>query len=296
MSVSADATTSLSTLFSNTAPAVVAFINKLVAGTRPLFPPIFGTGYFIDDHGLVATNRHVIEFFDQLPSHPITGESCVGALVFLSDDSDGSCQMLALDVMTWDPLSAFTSTAQWYGNDIPDIGFVQLKVRDNPVLPLASEKFYLRTGMPIATIGYPMGTLPFTILKKLNQVGPLIRHGIVSSVFPFPTALPHGFTIDIMQQGGSSGSPILRTSDGAVVGMMASGILNNKLIQVGGLQLLFPQDTNISIAEPSHIIREALTLYRKDHPHAGEELPTLLDLRNAYPKPNETSVLDWDVL
>src|SRR5207253_3990664 len=48
-------------------------------------------------------------------------------------------------------------------------------------------------------IGYPMGTLPLTALGKLNQASPFIRHGIVSSLFPFPGALPHGFTIDIMR-------------------------------------------------------------------------------------------------
>jgi hypothetical protein len=49
-------------------------------------------------------------------------------------------------------------------------------------------------------MSYPMGTLPLTALGKLNQVSPFIRHGIVSSVFPMPAALPHGFTTDIIQR------------------------------------------------------------------------------------------------
>jgi hypothetical protein len=64
---------------------------------------------------------------------------------------------------------------------VPDIGFVQLDVREVPVFKLASEKFYLKVGMDIATIGYPMGNLPLTALGKLNQASPFIRHGIVSS-------------------------------------------------------------------------------------------------------------------
>ncbi len=82
--------------------------------------------------------------------------------------------------MAWNALDQFSSSDKWYGQTVPDIGFVQLGVRDVPALKLATEKFYLRIGMDVATIGYPMGTLPLTALGKLNQASPFIRHGIVS--------------------------------------------------------------------------------------------------------------------
>jgi len=114
--------------------------------------------------------------------------------------------MLNVDVVNWCVLGEFQSSDRWYGNTVPDLGFVHLGVREVPFLQLATEDFFVKVGMAIATIGFPMGTLPLTALGTLNQVTPFLRHGIVSSVYPFPTAQPHGLTIDIMQQGGSSGS------------------------------------------------------------------------------------------
>jgi len=171
---------------------------------------------------------------------------------------------------------------------------VQLDVREVPALRLAGEKYYVQVGMNIVTIGYPMGTLPLTALGKLNQVSPFIRHGIVSSVFPCPTAFPHGFTIDIMQQGGSSGSPILRCDDGSVVGMMSSGVTEWRMAQSQQVSLAYSLSTNISIAEPAHLIDKALTEFRKRHPMNVGKLQTLAELRAKYPKPDVDTGLTWD--
>jgi hypothetical protein len=183
-----------------------------------------------------------------------------------------------------------SSSDKWYGKTVPDIGFVQLAVRDIPILNLATEDFYVRVGMEIAAIGYPMGNLPMTALAKLNQASPFIRHGIVSSLFPCPTAFPHGFTIDVMQQGGSSGSPVLRTSDGVVVGMMSSGVPEWRVAQSREASLAYSLNTNISIAEPAHIIQKALEEFRATQPMFVDKLPTLAELRAKYPNPTSTAV------
>jgi hypothetical protein len=202
--------------------------------------------------------------------------------------------MLMADVVAWNALEQFSSSDKWYGHTVPDIGFVQLQVRDVPVLKLAIEDFYIRIGMEIATIGYPMGTRSLTALGKINQLTPFIRHGIVSSVFPFPIALPHGFTIDIMQQGGSSGSPILRVSDGAVVGMMSSGVIEQRGAQSSDSTLIYTLNTNISIAEPAHIIQTALEEFKNSFTGDVSKLPTLEELRARHPKPEESTELTWD--
>lgn len=285
----------LTRLFSESSPSVLGFIAKLSVGPqKPHFPEIFGTGFFVDPSGVAATNRHVIEVFSQLLPHPETGESPLAAISFLPGDDGASWQMLVVDVVGWTALDKFSSSDKWYGQTVPDIGFVQLGVRDVPAVKLATEEFYLRIGMDIATLGYPMGTLPLTALGKLNQVSPFIRHGIVSSLFPFPTRLPHGFTMDIMQQGGSSGSPVLRATDGAVVGMMSSGVPEWRIAQSKEATPAYSLNTNISVAEPAHIIKLALDEFQTETPIKVDNLPTLAELRARYPKPDESTELTWD--
>jgi hypothetical protein len=202
--------------------------------------------------------------------------------------------MLLVDVGRWVVLENFESSDKWFGETVPDIGFVQLGVCDVIPLKLATDDFSLQIGMNIATIGYPMGTLPLTALGKLNQVTPFLRRGTVSSVFPFPTAHPHGFTIDVMQQGGSSGSPILREEDATVVGMMSSGVLEWNTAQSHQVSLNYSQNTNISIAEPAHVIQLAWDEFRSGNPIDTRNVPTLAALRAKYPLGSVTNDLTWD--
>jgi hypothetical protein len=282
-------------VYADSSPSVLGFINRLSVGpVKPHFPEIFGTGFFVDSCGLAATNRHVIDIFSQLRPDPRTGKSALAAVLFFPEDDGSAWQMLVVDVLAWNALSQFSSSDKWYGSEVPDIGFVQLAVREVPTLKLASEKFYLKVGMDIATIGYPMGTLPLTALGKLNQVSPFIRRGIVSSLYPCPTALPHGFTIDIMQQGGSSGSPVLSAVDGVVVGMMSCGVVEWRVSKSDAASLAYSLNTNISVAEPAHMIQKALREFRGALPTAVDNLPTLAELRAKYPKPDADTGLTWD--
>src|SRR5437879_6844176 len=114
------------------------------------------------------------------------------------------------------------------GDNEPAIGLVQSALRNMPALKLAFHASTIETGTPIATAGYPMGSVPLTVMNKLNQMMPFLRRGIVSSVYPFPIEHPQGFTIDIMQQGGSSGSPIFYADRPEVVGMMASSMIDGQ--------------------------------------------------------------------
>ncbi|MDR3773380.1 MAG: serine protease [Terracidiphilus sp.] len=286
----------LTQLYEDVSRTIVAFISKMLplpAGQQPVFPEIFGTGFLINDSGLVATNRHVVEFFDQVGRHPQTGEFAGAALIFLVEADKHGCQMLNLGVKSWGAINSFTSSTEWYGQPVPDIGFVQLEVRETPFLELADEEFYLRPGMEIATIGYPLGTVPLTLHGKISQVGPFIRRGIVSSVYPFTTPRPHGFTIDIMQQGGSSGSPIFAADSPKVVGMMWGGVNEPRFAQSESASLMYTLNTNISLAEPAHIIRAALeTVLAAQRPDTAG-FSTLQQLREAHPRPTENTRLSW---
>src|SRR5262249_46184936 len=68
---------------------------------------------------------------------------------------------------------------------------------------------------------------------------------------------------DVLQQAGSSGSPIFYDDRPVVVGMMASGMIDNISVPVGNVSLTVPRATNISIAVPAHIIEPALASFRQ---------------------------------
>ena len=102
----------------------------------PQFPPIFGTGFVVHESGIVATNRHVIEAFRQVPRHPTTGESALAAVMFIPDTraNEKGQRILVVNVRDYVVLSTFSSNAEWYGNELPDLGFVRLNIQNVPAL------------------------------------------------------------------------------------------------------------------------------------------------------------------
>lgn len=288
----------LTELYEKVTPCVVGFISKmqrLPAGQLPIFPEILGTGFLATSGGLVVTNRHVVEGLERLERHPVTNEYSGAALLFCFEEDKLGCQMLNVEIRAFGALETFSSSSDWYGQNVPDIGFVELNVRDTPFLELATGDFYLRPGMEIATIGYPLGTTPLTLHGKVSQVSPFIRKGIISSVYPFAIKKPHGFTIDIMQQGGSSGSPIFAADSPTVIGMMWGGVTEPRFAQSESASLMYMLNTNISLAEPAHIIQGALEKFQESGTQNPAQIPTLRELRDAYPRPSETTGLSWTV-
>ena len=146
--------------------------------------------------------------------------------------------------------------------------------------------------MPIATAGFPMGDVSLTALQKLNQMTPFLRRGIVSSVFPFPVPQPHGFTIDVIQQGGSSGSPIFYEDRPEVVGMMAESLLDFESVEMGGQITEHAQNTNISICVTAVSIKHALETFKSQYPPKLDDVRSLSEHLAAIPM---TTRMGWEV-
>lgn len=262
-------------------PSVVAFASKMVntpAGGRPLFPEIIGTGFVVDSDGIVVTNRHVVDALQHLPPHPLTGARAEVAIVWGQPEAVGdgvALPLLFVDIKAYSAITSFSTTGPFYGEDLPDLGFVQLKVRGIPALLLATEPNVLRQGLEVATAGFPLGTDPLIPYGKVSQITPLLRRGIVSSLLPFPCPNPHGFTLDVMSQGGASGSPVFLTNSPTVVGMVHAG---------------FP-GTNVTLALPSRLIRDAVNACTNGQPLDLSDVPTLESLMRRGPRTDE---LRWD--
>jgi hypothetical protein len=280
----------LTEVYESVVPSTIAFISKFVPGKpgdKPLMPIIIGTGFFIDRMGIAVTNRHVAEALQEIPPHPENGEPGYGAILLdMGKENDGKPYMhwLVPPIVSFGILNSFAADSGWYGEDRPDMAFIQFGVRDTPSLKLAIGDFYVRPGTLIATAGFPMGEIPLTIMGKVNQIAPFLRRGIVSSVYPFSIPKPHGLTIDILQQGGSSGSPIFYEDEPTVVGMMASGIRQPVRIMVGETPAVIPFPTNVSIAVPSHLIATAFASFlASEHFLDPSKFPTFAEWKAAMP-------------
>lgn len=280
-------------------PSVIAFISKFGrtrADATPLAPAILGTGFLVHEDGIVVTNRHVADVFATIPAHPKTGAAGYGAILFecgQTDERGPYIRWMIAEVFGYTTLGQFSSQEPWHGEALPDIAFVQLKMRATPFLKLASHDFYVEPGTPIATMGFPLGADGLTVMKKLNQMIPFIRRGIVSSVFPFAIPHPHGFTIDILQQGGSSGSPIFYEHEPTAVGMMDSSIVEPVTLGDGAQAVCLKLATNISIAVAAHLIESALQSFRTTYPVDRSAFPTLKELQD---DKDAASDLAWEIL
>jgi S1-C subfamily serine protease len=251
-------------------PTVVALGSKLVRtplGISPLYPDVIGTGFLVHQAGLVATNSHVAEALMKLPKHPLTGVPCAVAMLMtptVEQTETFGAGVLMVEPKAYALPEEFRCGSPYYGQDIPDIAFIKLKVRNTPVLELNTEPNVLEPGLSIAAAGFPLGTPSLTVYRKVTQITPFLRRGIVSSVLPFECPRPHGFTTDIMIQGGSSGSPVFREDSPAAVGILHAFVTGAP---------------NISLGVPSSLISAALTcVVSEGIDEAGD--PDYVDLLN----------------
>lgn len=259
-------------------PSIVAFASRIVRTEKPQFPDIIGTGFVVDGRGLVATNKHVIDALRALPRHPRMTEPAAFCILPTSIQSSGNERYLGtlfVGIRGYNALESFVPAGPYYGDSLPDFGFVQIEVQDLPALQLAEDPLSLRVGMPVATAGFPLGTQALLTYDKISQVMPFLREGIVSSVLPFPCPYPHGFTIDIMAQGGASGSPIFLRDHPTVVGILHAAF----------------QGTNITYGVPSSILAKGLRECLKSSPLDLKGVPTLPELVS---KSERNDILTWE--
>ncbi len=224
--------------FERVRPSVVALASLAIPeslhfGPNQGIPQVIGTGFVVDARGIVLTAGHVARYLSALPKNPTTGKHAAAAIVFSEPARVGDGLELRsswVDVRRDSFLETFTNESEiFYGERIPDLAFVQLGVRDLPVLSIRAESNVIRAGLPVAFAGFPLGSDGLVLRIEgqdpiLLQMMPFLRHGIISSVHPFPCPQPHGFTIDVMSHGGASGAPIFSCDDSGVLGMLYAAI------------------------------------------------------------------------
>lgn len=258
-------------------PAVVALGSRVVPSPNrqaPIFPLIFGTGFLIDPRGVVVTNNHVAQLLAQLPAEARLTVLYVPA----QQRKEGlAAGLLFRRILKFAVLGEFRPAQQYYGEDRPDIAFLQIDVKDVPYLKINREPNVIQIGKEVAVAGFPLGDLPLRIHGKISQLTATVRRGIISAIYPAPSPFPDGFTTDIAIQGGNSGSPVFLTQNGLVIGMIHAHAVGAE---------------NLALAVPSNMIATGFESSLDKGDLETEGLPTWNSLLDE----EGQSDLGWEVL
>lgn len=225
----------------------------------------------------------MIDALQQLPRDPVTKQKSAFALVFtkiqeFEKEGKLTLRVLHVGIRNYKRLARYEKTGRNYGETLPDFAFVTLNICNVPTIRLAKIPYLLCPGLEIATAGFPLGHEPLQFYGSVNQLTPVLRRGIISSLLPFQCDFPDGFIIDIMSQGGASGSPIFLTDEALAVGILHAGY----------------SGTNFTYAVPSQVIADGLSgAYQDGLDMAG--VPTLAEkIALADSQPEGPAGLQWE--
>ncbi|MCL4538474.1 MAG: serine protease [Bacteroidetes bacterium] len=267
-------------------PSIVAISCKyetLPKGIVPVEAPfIVGTGFIVGD-GLVATNDHVSKALDSLPKPPWApaDEWPVICYMFL-EMGEHDLGLVPLKVIGKFEIASYSPEGAWYGEKIPDVAFVRVEARELPTAKIQHDLAILQEGMDLATAGFPMGRNTLMAPGYLHQLGPTLQQGILGALLPFARTNPHGFIMNVMVQGGASGSPVFLPETGEVVGIINAGL--NEPAKTAAKDR-YTRPTAVSYGVPAAFLDLALKEARKLPEYGNPSaLPTLKHIIDTLPQ------------
>ena len=207
-------------IISNLKKSCLAFGLTQKDTPKPLI--LAGSGFMIREDGFFVSAAHVSKFiFEMAEKYKAKGVS-VDVRIFLNQPKENHSELVAIKV--------------GLGYECPSINLTN----DNETISispdlyvgrvLGNEKFsFLKFDKPtkikvfdsVLICGYPMVNQSIVLHSKdSNRWSPILQPGIVSSLLPIDESQnPYGIQTDIVGTGGSSGSPIISTDTGIVLGI-----------------------------------------------------------------------------
>jgi len=239
-----------SDIYEEIKPAIVAVASKF--SLNPEFLDIIGTGFIIRSDGVILTNNHVIQGIKKLPRLKNMKDTDWPIVVlFFHFVPEKGMMTIPLEVKGVGTLRREKPIEGYhYGTELPDLGFIKVDIKDLPALKIA-KKLELKEGDEVVLAGFPMGTDTLRAPGWVHQLTPTLQAGIISAILPFSCENPHAILLDIMTQGGSSGSPILNPLNGEVVGIEYAGIIEPKELKIDSRKFIYENNTSLTLAIPA---------------------------------------------
>ena len=196
---------------------------KIKGNPAPLL--VGGSGFFIDSSGFFMTASHVIHSLQEKKLElEKEGIKELQFAVFVISSDDKSIKILTksrpfiFDIVTFQP-----PAGTYYGKHFFDVSIGKIGGTNNNFPYLTIKKpCKLNVFDEIFLCGFPGGSTTLTVDYQHTgmKTSPIIQSGRISSLMPADhTNTPVGVITDIIGTGGSSGSPILNSGDGEVIGV-----------------------------------------------------------------------------
>lgn len=233
----------------------------------PHFPHIVGTGFAVAPN-LIATNEHVVhamrECSEEARRRKLIGEERGWCEILYHHQVERGAKFIRLKIE--EALRPNYKHAEDWDSSMPvptiDIAFLRVKVRELPFLKVRAEP-PLEPGAAVATAGFPMGRDGLAPGDFLSQFEPFLQTGIISAALPTRRyKVPNGYAVNIMIQGGASGSPLFLSDSPEVVGILWGSLMEPRQFDIhtprGVLSLPYSLPTNMSYAVPGYYLAQAV--------------------------------------
>jgi S1-C subfamily serine protease len=284
-------------------PSIVAFCQKYSDdpnyGRAGKFPDIIGTGFIIDESGLVLTNQHVVDAFDKLPSPSDQTDPFDRVGIILFDVRGNEIRYPSLEILGATKIKSHIPQDNFWDREPPDISLVNVNLKGLPYCKISDNSELIKEGLDVATAGFPMGTLGLTdsINGPVSQLTPVLQKGVISAIKPWAVANPLSFTINVLIQGGASGSPVFEIETGEVIGVLAARRFEPDMIRIldskgkpildnynQQVSIVVKYPTSFSIVVPTYLIATKIEELKEEMMRvSGDDKITLEELYKTKP-------------